>query len=179
MTQDIKKKNSAKAAFELIKPNLNKDIVLGIGTGSTTNFFIEELNESDIDIKGAVCSSISSEEKVLFEVKGLEIISRSMEIIQVPQKELKILFKNANFSKINSRSSIKKGKANKIELFPSKDLIFMEGNAEFYEDNMKIISDKIHYDLREERILKSINAKIFNNLWNYLLKILARAILQK
>tara|TARA_Y100001936_G_scaffold89137_1_gene87620 strand:+ start:39 stop:710 length:672 start_codon:yes stop_codon:yes gene_type:complete len=64
MTQDIKKKNSAKAAFELIKPNLNKDIVLGIGTGSTTNFFIEELNESDIDIKGAVCSSISSEEKL-------------------------------------------------------------------------------------------------------------------
>ena len=38
MTQDIKKKNSAKAAFELIKPILNKDIVLGIGTGSTTNF---------------------------------------------------------------------------------------------------------------------------------------------
>ncbi len=109
-------------------------------------------------------NSISSEEKVLFEVKGLEIISRSMEIIQVPQKELKILFKNANFSKINSISSVKKGKANKIELFPSKDLIFMEGNAELHEDNMKIISDEIHYDLSEDRILKSINAKIINNL---------------
>ena len=64
MTQNIKKKNSAKAAFELIKPNLNKDTVLGIGTGSTTNFFIEQLNESDVDIKGAVCSSISSEESL-------------------------------------------------------------------------------------------------------------------
>ena len=64
MTQNIKKKNSAKAAFELIKPNLNKDTVLGIGTGSTTNFFIDQLNESDIDIKGAVCSSISSEESL-------------------------------------------------------------------------------------------------------------------
>ena len=51
MTQDIKKKNSAKAAFELIKPDLNKDTVLGIGTGSTTNYFIEALNESDIEIK--------------------------------------------------------------------------------------------------------------------------------
>ena len=61
MTQNIKKKNSATAAFELIKPNLNKDTVLGIGTGSTTNFFIEQLNESEIDIKGVVCSSISSE----------------------------------------------------------------------------------------------------------------------
>ena len=44
MSQDTKKKNSAKAAFDLIKPSLNKDVVLGIGTGSTTNFFIEELN---------------------------------------------------------------------------------------------------------------------------------------
>ena len=87
-----------------------------------------------------------------------------MEIIQMPRKDLKILFKNANFSKIYSRSIVKKGKANQIELFPSKDLIFMEGNAEFYEDNMKIISDEIHYDLSEDRILKSLNAKIINNL---------------
>ena len=69
MTQNIKKKNSAKAAFELIKPNLNKHTVLGIGTGSTTNFFIDHLNESDIDIKGAVCSSISSEESLNKSIK--------------------------------------------------------------------------------------------------------------
>ena len=64
MTQNIKKKNSAQTAFEFIKPNLNKDTVLGIGTGSTTNFFIEQINESDIDIKGVVCSSMSSEENL-------------------------------------------------------------------------------------------------------------------
>ena len=73
MTQDIKKKNSAKAAFELIKPNLNKDTVLGIGTGSTTNYFIEVLNESDIDIKGAVCSSISSEKNLNPSIKVMEL----------------------------------------------------------------------------------------------------------
>ena len=39
MNQDSKKKNAAEAAFSLIKPKLNKDTVLGIGTGSTTNFF--------------------------------------------------------------------------------------------------------------------------------------------
>ena len=60
MSQDTKKKNSAKAAFDLIKPSLNKDVVLGIGTGSTTNFFIEELNSSDIDIKGVVCNKFNS-----------------------------------------------------------------------------------------------------------------------
>jgi ribose 5-phosphate isomerase A len=48
----------------LIEPNLNKDIVLGIGTGSTTNYFIDELNASNIEIKGAVCSSISSEKNL-------------------------------------------------------------------------------------------------------------------
>jgi len=61
MSQDTKKKNSAKAAFDLIEPSLNKEVVLGIGTGSTTNFFIEELNSSDVVIKGVVCSSIASE----------------------------------------------------------------------------------------------------------------------
>ena len=64
MNQETKKKNAAKAAFDLIKPNLNKDIVLGIGTGSTTNYFIDELNASNIEIKGAVCSSISSEKNL-------------------------------------------------------------------------------------------------------------------
>ena len=44
MNQETKKKSAAKAAFDLIEPNLNKDIVLGIGTGSTTNYFIDELN---------------------------------------------------------------------------------------------------------------------------------------
>ena len=60
MNQDLKKKNSAIEAFNLIKPKLHKDSVLGIGTGSTTNFFIEELNSSNLHIKGVVCSSKAS-----------------------------------------------------------------------------------------------------------------------
>tara|TARA_B100001175_G_scaffold315715_1_gene327889 strand:+ start:917 stop:1585 length:669 start_codon:yes stop_codon:yes gene_type:complete len=60
MNQDLKKKNSAIEAFSLIKSKLHKDSVLGIGTGSTTNFFIEELNSSNLHIKGVVCSSKAS-----------------------------------------------------------------------------------------------------------------------
>ena len=60
MNQDLKKKNSAIEAFNLINPKLNKDSVIGIGTGSTTNFFIEELNSSNLHIKGVVCSSKAS-----------------------------------------------------------------------------------------------------------------------
>ena len=70
----------------------------------------------------------------------------------------------ANLGSLNSKSNMHKGKANKIEFFPTKDLIFMEGDTELYQENMKIISDEIHYDLNEDRILKSVNSKIINNL---------------
>ena len=107
--------------------------------------------------------STVSKEKVLFSTNSIEIISSSMEITQTRLEGVKILFMNANLSNINSKLNIHKGKANKIEFFPAKDLIFMEGDTELYQENMKIISDEIYYDLNEDRILKSVNSKIFNN----------------
>ena len=64
MNQDLKKEKSAKEAFKLIEPKLKKDTIIGIGTGSTTNFFIEELNKARNNIKGVVCSSNASEELI-------------------------------------------------------------------------------------------------------------------
>ena len=64
MSQDSKKELAAKEAFEMIKSDLMKESVIGIGTGSTTNFFIEELNRANIHIKGVVCSSDESERLV-------------------------------------------------------------------------------------------------------------------
>ena len=107
--------------------------------------------------------SIVSKEKVLFSTNSIEIISSSMEITQTQPEGVKILFMNANLGNINSKLNIRQGKANKIEFFPAKDLIFMEGDTELYQENMKIISDVIHYDLNENRILKSLNSKIINN----------------
>ena len=107
--------------------------------------------------------SIVSKEKVLFSTNNIEIISSSMEITQTQSEGVKVLFLNANLGSINSKSNIRKGKANKIEFFPEKYLIFMEGDTELYQKNMKIISDEIHYDLNEDRILKSVNSKIINN----------------
>tara|TARA_Y100001970_G_scaffold119212_1_gene147818 strand:- start:190 stop:771 length:582 start_codon:yes stop_codon:yes gene_type:complete len=107
--------------------------------------------------------SILSEEEVLFEAKSLEIVSSAMEITHKTQENVKVLFWKANLNQVNNDSKIIKGKANKIELFLSKDLIVMEGNAVFYEDSMKIISDELHYDLNKGRILKSVNAQIINN----------------
>ena len=62
MDKERKKKLSAEKAYEIIKKDLNRDTVLGIGTGTTTNCFIEIINKEKLDVKGAVCSSESSKE---------------------------------------------------------------------------------------------------------------------
>ena len=64
MNQDQKKEKSAKEAYKLIEPSIRRDSVIGIGTGSTTNYFIEELNQARLDIKGVVCSSEASTELI-------------------------------------------------------------------------------------------------------------------
>ena len=120
--------------------------------------------KSDSLTSNLLDKSISSKEKTLFESNVIEVVASSMEITKIQEETAKISFKNANFNKINPGSKVGNGKANMIELILEKDLIMMKGNAELYEDEMKIISDEIHYDLGQDRILKSINAKIINNL---------------
>ena len=56
MTQDDKKRAAARAALAYVK---NDDIV-GVGTGSTVNYFIEALAEKKHLIEGAVSSSDAS-----------------------------------------------------------------------------------------------------------------------
>ena len=73
MDKEEKKKQSAEKAYEIVKKNLNRDTVLGIGTGSTTNYFIEILNQEKLDLKGAVCSSKASEEHL--QISNIEILS--------------------------------------------------------------------------------------------------------
>ena len=73
MDKEEKKKLSAEKAYEIVKKDLNRDTVLGIGTGSTTNYFIELLNQEKLDLKGAVCSSNASEEYL--KMSNIEILS--------------------------------------------------------------------------------------------------------
>jgi len=60
MTQDGKKKAAALAALEFVQPGQ----VLGVGTGSTTNFFIDLLAPLADTIAGAVSSSEASAERL-------------------------------------------------------------------------------------------------------------------
>ena len=73
METEEKKKQSALKAYEIVKKGLNRDTVLGIGTGSTTNYFIEILIQEKLDLKGAVCSSNISEQNL--QMSNIEILS--------------------------------------------------------------------------------------------------------
>ncbi len=61
MAQNELKKATAEAALNFIKP----DTLVGVGTGSTVNFFIDALANLDFTIKGAVSSSDASTKRML------------------------------------------------------------------------------------------------------------------
>ena len=47
MTKDELKLAVAQAAFEHVESMLDDDTIVGVGTGSTANFFIEELSKTE------------------------------------------------------------------------------------------------------------------------------------
>lgn len=61
MTQDEMKKEAGWAALKYVE----KGSIVGVGTGSTVNHFIDALGTIKDDIKGAVSSSIASTEKLV------------------------------------------------------------------------------------------------------------------
>lgn len=60
MTQDQLKQAVARAAIDYIKPKLFSDSIIGVGTGSTANFFIDYLGEIKNQFSAAVASSEAS-----------------------------------------------------------------------------------------------------------------------
>ena len=58
--QNEKKKLVAQAALQYIQD----ETIIGVGTGSTVNFFIEELKKSNLRLKGAVSSSEESTKRL-------------------------------------------------------------------------------------------------------------------
>tara|TARA_R110002072_G_scaffold4650_5_gene32225 strand:+ start:7066 stop:7740 length:675 start_codon:yes stop_codon:yes gene_type:complete len=57
MDQDQLKSAVAKAALEYIQPKLDNGSIIGVGTGSTANFFIDHLAKIKHQFDGAVASS--------------------------------------------------------------------------------------------------------------------------
>ena len=65
------KLNASLEAIEYIKPKINMNSIIGVGTGSTVNFFIEELAKIKQLFKGAVSSSEASSQ--LLEAHDIEV----------------------------------------------------------------------------------------------------------
>ena len=64
MTQDELKQAVAKAAIDAIRPQLDSESVIGVGTGSTANCFIDLLAELKTEFDGAVASSDATAERL-------------------------------------------------------------------------------------------------------------------
>lgn len=64
MTQDQLKQAVGQAAADYIRPHLEKDSIIGVGTGSTANCFIDALAALKNDFEGAVASSEASAERL-------------------------------------------------------------------------------------------------------------------
>ena len=77
MTQDEMKIEVAKAALKYVIP----DSIIGVGTGSTANFFIDQLATIKSSIKGAVASSVATANRLeshgitVFDLNDVEEIS--------------------------------------------------------------------------------------------------------
>lgn len=71
MSQDALKQAAAAAALALIRDDLTRDTVIGIGTGSTANFFIDLLRDEAVQFRGAVPSSLDTERRL--RALGIEI----------------------------------------------------------------------------------------------------------
>ncbi len=72
MTQDELKQAAAQAALDHIRPDLDKHSVLGIGTGSTTNAFIDLLGSIRGDFDAAVASSNASAARL--RAQGIQVL---------------------------------------------------------------------------------------------------------
>ena len=67
MTRDDQKRAVAREALRYVV----EDAWLGVGTGSTANFFIDALAASRLRIKGAIASSVATAERL--KVHGIEV----------------------------------------------------------------------------------------------------------
>ena len=98
MNQDALKQAVAQAAVDYIKPKLFDDTIIGIGTGSTANYFIDFLAAAKASIAGTVASSeasaarlrghgipvydLNSVDEITFYIDGADESNQALELIK-------------------------------------------------------------------------------------------------
>ncbi|MDN7125109.1 ribose-5-phosphate isomerase RpiA [Pseudidiomarina sp. 1APP75-32.1] len=71
-SQEQLKQQAAQAAFDYVKEHFKPGSVIGVGTGSTVNFFIDLLADMKHDIEAAVSSSEASTERL--KAHGIRVV---------------------------------------------------------------------------------------------------------
>jgi len=93
MTQDEMKNDVAKAALKYVVPNT----IIGVGTGSTANFFIDALATMKDQIIGAVASSMATQERLeghgipVFDLNDVETMSIYIDGADESDSELNLI----------------------------------------------------------------------------------------
>lgn len=72
MTQDELKQASAEAALQYVLSHTEAGAIIGVGTGSTANYFIDALARIKDRIGGTVASSVASQKRL--EAHGISVI---------------------------------------------------------------------------------------------------------
>jgi len=97
MNQDELKQAVADAALEHVVNELQDDTILGIGTGSTANLFIDALAQHKDKFKGAVSSSDASSERLkghgieVFDLNDVEAIEIYVDGADEANKKLELI----------------------------------------------------------------------------------------
>ena len=72
MTQDQLKRAVARAALDYVADKVPTGAIVGVGTGSTANFFIDELAAIKDRLGGAVASSLATQQRL--EAHGIRVL---------------------------------------------------------------------------------------------------------
>jgi len=81
MTQDQLKQDVARAALDYLIANVPEGAIVGVGTGSTANFFIDALAAVKHRLGGAVASSAATQKRL--EAHGIRVLDLN-EVVALP-----------------------------------------------------------------------------------------------
>ena len=161
--------------LEILKDGLSTDIEAGIAEFDKTSekihfrnsvYLVTSLKEefalrSDKLSFNLNIKEISSDKPVVAFIKNVNVDSLGLAMIQ-NENGIKAEFNDGNI-KIDNEKGLHTGYANKIIILTKLDELIMQGEAYFNQDGFVIKSDTIHYDLKKNKIIKSLNSTIENS----------------
>ncbi len=103
-------------------------------------------------------NNFSSSKKSIVTFNDLKVISSNFSFLQ-SDKDTKAIFLDGKVS-LTLSNEISTGMADKVTVLFDKNQIFLEGDATFDKNGLLMKSDFIHYDISNNKIIKSLNSSV-------------------